>query len=157
MNNATKKTLILIISIGLSGMPELSSGQEEKANGTLLQGSWEVTQITIEKNTDGKIEKTAYDNAGKIQSHIPCPQKWVFKDSTAATLYFQDDREEITEYSVDEDQLMIRYLGALLQYQYVVSGDKVMLTMSNKYQWNQPSGHIEQIEEKWVIHLNKSK
>ena len=155
MNKATKKTLVLIISIGLFGTSELSFGQEEQANDALLQGSWEVTQITIEKNTEGKIEKMAYDNAGKIQSRIPCPQKWVFKDSTAAALHFQDDREETTEFSLDGDELTIRYAGAVLKYQYVVSGEKLTLITTQNYSWNQPSGQIEKIEEKWAIVLNK--
>ena len=47
----------------------------------LPQGKWVVTQITSEKNTNGKVQTTDYISTARIISHIPCPQELDAKKS----------------------------------------------------------------------------
>ena len=141
-----------------------------RANDTIPHGKWEVTQFTIEKNTDGRVETVtqetnkniddrvmaATDNALRdMQSFIPCPQEWEIKDSKTIVLRFSDETEITTEYIIFNDTLSIRAFGAIMQYRYEVSDTNLTLTLAYKYKWNSPSRQVEQIEEKWVIILTK--
>jgi len=140
------------------------------ADDSILQGSWEVAQFTIEKNTDGKVEMVtqetnknvdgrvvaATDNALRdIQSFIPCPQRWEFKDSTNVVLHFADGMEEVTKFSIEGDKVTIGFMGALQQYSYAINGNKLTLSITHSYSWNQPAGYVASIEEKWTILLEK--
>ena len=134
------------------GILNLTSFAQTKKN---VLGIWEVSQITIEKNTDGKTEKNVYNKGGKVQSYIPCPQKWEIKDSKTIVLYYEDGTEETSEYEIKDNQLAIRYAGAILSYRYIVNDDTLTLTITHKYKWNLPDGSLQDREEKWNITLKK--
>ena len=125
-----------------------------RANDTIPHGKWEVSQVTIEKNIDGKHSREVYKDA-KVQNHIPCPQTWEIRDVKTIKLKFSDETEVTTEYVLKEDTMTIIYHGAIMKYQCIVTDNDLTLTITKKYQWNTPSGHVEQIEEKWVINLIK--
>jgi len=124
-----------------------------RANDTIPHGKWEVSQVTIEKNTDGKVETTVHDTLRAGQSFIPCPQIWEFRDSVNVVLHFPDGNKEVTNYVVDGNQITIGFLGALQKYGYAVEDHKLTLTVTHSYQWNQPSGNLAVIEEKWTVIL----
>ncbi len=123
------------------------------AQAALPQGKWVVEQVSIEKNTDGKIENAVYKSAAEVQSYIPCPQEWEIKDSENIILHFPGNIEE-TKYSLEGDQLTIPAAGAILEFNYTVSGEGMTLTMTYNYDYNQPVGNIVHIIEKWTVVLN---
>ena len=129
----------------------------DKENAILLQGTWEVEQVTMEKNTDGRVERRTNVKANEVKGLLPCPQRWEIKDSKTVVLHFSDKEVESTDFTLEGDKLTIRYLGAIMQYNFVIKDDVLTLTTSHKYHWNQASGRTESIEEKWNMTLKKQK
>jgi len=121
----------------------------------LPQGLWKVEQITIEKNTDGKLETTVYNTAAEVQGYIPCPKEWEIKDAKTIVLRYADGMETIIEYSLNGNRFTIAVLGAILQYEYSINEEKLTLVTTHSYAWSQSSGVIARIEEKWAIVLIK--
>ena len=118
-------------------------------------GSWEVSQVTIEKKTNGKMVKNVYNTTAEVKELIPCPQTWEIKDLNTIVLHYSDDiGEEITKYAFEDGQLRINMLGAILKYQYNINNKTLILTSTQKYKWNQPDGSMDDIEEKRIIILN---
>ena len=136
---------------------EVNQEKAERENALLLQGTWEVEQVTMEKNTDGRIERRANVRANDAKGFLPCPQRWEIKDSKTVILHFPDKEVEPTEYIVEGDKLTIWYLGAIMQYTFVINEDKLTLTTTYKYHWNQAAGRISSIEEKLNLTLKKQK
>jgi hypothetical protein len=135
----------------------LAASMVAKANETLPQGTWEVENITVDNNTDGKIENKAYGRNTKIHSYLPCPQKWEIKDSKTIVLYFEEGQKETTDYELKDNQLIIRYAGAVQSYRYTVKDETLTLTITHKYKWNGSDGRVQNREEKWNITLKKQK
>ena len=143
--------------IFLGFMCMLASSMIVKANDVLLQGTWEVENIIVDNNTDGKIEKKTYGRNTKVQSYLPCPQKWEIKDSKTMVLYFEDDMKETVDYELKDNYLIIRYAGAIHSYRYIVNDETLSLTITQKYKWNVGEGRLQNREEKWSITLKKQK
>ena len=154
-----RKLLLLAFIAGFSCRLVFTFAQVSKIDNTFetqLQGSWSVVSLMIEKNTDGKVETVVVDAFNNVESYLPCPQTWEFRDSTTAVLRFPDGREEGTMYHVEGDRFTIAFLGAFQRYQYVVNDKNLTLTVTHTYMMNQPSGHLATIKEKWMIVLEKN-
>ena len=149
------------VSVLFAQTEDVSSDEKqesaEKDNAILLQGIWEVEQVTMEKNTDGRVERKANVKAKEVKGFLPCPQRWEIKDSKTVILHFPDQEVEPTEFTLEGDKLTITYLGAIMQYNYVIKDDVLTLTTTHKYHWNQTAGRTESIEEKWNMTLKKQK
>ena len=127
-----------------------------QANDTIPHGKWDVVKLTIEKDTDGKVETIVADSLNNVESYLPCPQTWEFRDSTKAVLRFADGREEETAYNDEGNKFTIAFSGAFQRYQYVVNDKNLTLTVTHTYMMNQPSGHLATIKEKWTMVLEKN-
>ena len=121
------------------------------------QGSWEVTQITIEKNTDGKVRKTAHRTINDVQSYISFPQKWVVMDSETIVFKYADGTEETTKYKLEGNQLMINTAVAMQSYQISYNEEILTLRITHNYVNNLPRDRSEIIVEKWIVELKKQK
>ena len=131
-----------------------SADAVEQANDSIPQGTWEVTQVTVEKTADGKVERATNRDA-QTQTFIPCPQIWEFKDSKSIVRHYLDGTEEISDYSLEEKQLVIHSPTALQNYQYTINGELMTLQITHNYVNNLPDGQTLQIEEKWSIVIRK--
>ena len=175
MDKFKRKMLLLAFVAGFSSRSFFSFAQVTEIDNTFdtrLQGSWDVVQLTIEKNSDGKVETVVVDASKKntdgkaetvaentlrdVQSFLPCPQTWEFRESENVVLRFPDGSEETTSYSVEDERFTIRFLGAIHQFRYVVDSNNLSLTITHTYQMNQPSGQLGAIKEKWMIVLEKT-
>ena len=95
-------------------------------------GLWLVTQVTIEKNTDGKMERTVFKSADEVKSHIPCPQELEVNAKTA-TLRYPGSWEDTADYTLNGNQLIIYILVGTQQYQYGISNGNLLLTADYNY------------------------
>ena len=120
-----------------------------------LQGKWTVEKVTIEKNTDGKVQTTVYDSAAEVQSYIPCMKELVV-NAQNITLRYPSGWEETAKYTLDGNQLKIMAATAMQSYQYSLNGASLILTVTYNYVNNLPTGQTKQIEEKWIINLVKN-
>jgi len=155
---------ILVLCQCMFSVPVLIAGITATNRDSIPYGEWEVVQLTIEKNTDGKVETVVRDTENKVEkaetdrlsdepSYISCPQMWDFKDSTNVVLRFPNGSEETSSYRIEGEKFSIRFQGAIHQFGYVVNGNNLTLTLTLTYRWNQPSGHLADIEEKWTVIL----
>ena len=124
------------------------------AQAALPQGKWTVTQVTIEKNTDGDIQTTVYNTAAEVKSYILCPQKWEI-DAQTIVQHYPGGWEETAGYTIKGNQLTIMAAGNAQLYQYSISGGNLILTATYDYVNNLPTGYTERINEKWTITLKK--
>ena len=155
-----KKNILLVIKTVLLLMlfsnNAFSQGQfTTQAKGTIPHGTWEVSQIAIEKKTNGSIETNVYNTAAEVKEYLPCPQTWEIKDSKTIVLHYSGTGEETINYVFEDDQLIIATVGAIFKYRYSTNGETLTLTTTLKYGWSQPNGFVDNIEEKRVITLNK--
>ena len=128
--------------------------QTTQVNDKIPYGSWKVSQVTIEKKTNGQMEKNIYATAAEVKEFVPCAQTWEIIDSKTVVLHYSDDiGEEITEYAFEDGQLRINMMGAILKYQYNINDKTLTLTSIRKYKWNQHDGSMDDIEEKRIITL----
>jgi len=125
------------------------------ANDSILLGKWSVSQIVVAKNTDGKVENAVLDSASQVNSYLPCPQVWEFKDSQTVVLHFSDGQEEATEYKIESDTLKVGFLGLMHHFRIDVSNQNLMLTVIYKYGWNRANGQVARIEENRIITLKR--
>ena len=148
MNTKSKqmsKTMIVAVCLLLTGLTVQAQS---------LQGKWTVEKVTIEKNTDGKVETTVYDSAAEVKnSFVPCPQEWEIIGVQNIVLHYPDGIVEPTNYTLAGNQLTMNAVGAIHTYQYSLSGGKLVLSITYNYRNNLPTGKVEQIEEKRVINL----
>ena len=114
-----------------------------------LQGIWTVEQITIEKNTNSRVDTTVYHSAAEVTGTILCPDEWEINQDSIVWRYFRGG-EAIFAYTLDGDQLTLNTVGAIHPYQYSMSGGKLILTI--RYNVNNPPIHMD---EKWIITLSK--
>ena len=121
---------------------------------TLPQGLWLVEQVTIEKTANGDLQTTVYNSAGEIESSFPCPQEWEI-DEQLIILRYAAGIEELTEYTLEDEQLTITAEGDMLQYRYSVNDNIITLVFEHDYAYNQPDGQEEPVNEKWIITLKK--
>ena len=138
----------------------LSCTSFTQAENMLPLGRWEVTQVAVEKNTDGKVETAIYNAAAEAKSNFPyflCPQEWEIKDSQNIALFYLNGKEDFFNCVIERDQLTIKVGSAILLYQYSISEDNLILTTMYNYAHKLPSGNVEQIIEKWTITLRQQK
>jgi len=121
----------------------------------LPQGLWKVAQITIEKNTDGKLETTVYNTVAEVQSHIPCPQELEVNAEIAVLRYF-DDWEEAAEYALEGDELIIYTASGVQKYRYSIQDGNLILIAAYNYVNNDlQAKRSENITEERTIILKK--
>ena len=154
-----KKNILLVIKTVLLLMLFSNNAFSQGAPTTqgrdaIPYGVWEVSQIIIEKSTNGNIKKNTYNTAAEVKEYLPCPQTWEIKDSKTVVLHYSGGREETINYAFEDGQLVIGTMGAILKYRYSTSHDTLTLTITHKYGWNQPNGLVDEIEEIWIITLN---
>jgi len=122
---------------------------------TIPYGVWEVAQVTVDKTTNGKVERAAYNRNVKVQSYVSCPQTWEIIDSNSILLRYSDGIEERAKYTITDDQLNIDIAVAMLSYQYRLNDETLILRTTHYYQNNLHRGSIDHIEETWTIDLRK--
>ena len=145
-NNILKTKIILSVCLLLASVAA-------QAVDGLLQGVWKVEQVTIEKNTDGKVQTTVYNMAAEVQNHIPCLQELEINAQTAV-LRYPDGGEEPAEYTLGSDLTIYTVVGQL--YRYSIKDENLILTVAYNYVNNDLlAKQTENITEKWVITLKK--
>ena len=137
----------------------LAASMVAKANETLPQGTWEVEQVTSEKNTDGKIQTVVYNSTADIESHIPCPQKLEIHE-TGVILHYADEWKESASYSFKGDLLILFIPVGNQTYKCEIKDDTITLTATYQYVKNdlsaRPVKKTENIREKRIITFKKS-
>ena len=122
------------------------------ANDTISipQGFWEVVQITVEKNIDGKIEKNVYDKVDEVKSNIKCPHTWLIVHTPQGILLRYDNgNEKSCYYDFDDNNLIISLDdGTKQSYKYELKGEELILTTVFE--------QSEKNKEQWIIILKKS-
>ena len=124
---------------------------------TIPHGLWEVSQVTIEKSTNGKIEKKTYNKVSEMQSYLPCPQTWEIIDSKNVVLHYSEGMKETIEYTIEDGLFTVNMFGAILKYNYSTNNETLTLSTTHKYKWNKTDGLLDDIEEKWIITLKTQK
>jgi hypothetical protein len=138
----------LLYALPATASPNPSEGED-------LKGRWEVSQITVEKNTDGKKETAVYKSASEMKSFIPFPQEWEIKDTETAVLRFPDGREETSLYTLAGKQFTMGITGALLLFSYSVTGENLTLTVTINYDTARSEKKIEHTVENLTVVLKK--
>ena len=128
-----------------------------QANDTIpiQEGLWEVVQVTVEKNTDGTVEKNVYDKAEEVKSNIRCPRVWVIIHvPQAILLHYADKSENLYFYDFDDKNLiMILDDDGLKQsYKYELKGEELILTTVFKPSERNKEQNIEQ----WTVILKRA-
>jgi hypothetical protein len=138
----------LLYALPATASPNPSEGED-------LKGRWEVTQITVEKNTGGKKETAVYKSASEVKSYYSAPQEWEIKDAETLVLRYPDGREENCKYALEGDRLKVDLQIAMLSYQFIMSQETMTLRITHNYVNNPSAGRTEQIEENWTTVLRK--
>ena len=134
----------------ITGGETLRVDADEMKDG-IPHGLWEVAEVTIEKNTGGKVETTVYKSADEVKSHIPCPQELEVNARTA-TLRYPEGIEESAEYTTEGDLTLYTALG--LRYRYEIKDGNLILTAIFNYVNNDLAARrSENITENWIIAL----
>ncbi|MCL2400825.1 MAG: hypothetical protein FWC91_13910 [Defluviitaleaceae bacterium] len=118
---------------------------------TIPQGIWKVTQITIERNTDGNIETVVHNSAAEVQSFIPSFNELEMDAQNIVLRY--DSWEERAQYNISGNQLIVLTSVARQIYEYSMRGENLVLTAVYNYLYNLPTGQTQQITENWTIVL----
>jgi len=126
------------------------------ASDKLQPGVWEVAQITIDKNTDGRRGRNTHKKAAEVQSYVRCPQKWEVTKSDTIVQYYDDGTAEKAVYTLEGNKLMIFAPAAIQTYEYAIDDEKLTLNITHTYYNNLHTGKTERIEEKWTIVLQKN-
>ena len=146
--------LVVLTCLLLVGMIMPSFAQIKEVPKTIPQGKWEVKQVTIEKNTDGNVQITAYNTAAEMQKY-PLPIEWEIKDSQTIVWYYGNGVEQMLEYSLEENDKLQIVTTTLQSYQYSINGNTMTLITTNNYKQTLHTGHTEHINEKWTIVLQQ--
>ena len=130
------------------------AGMAVQAQDKLLQGQWEVKQVTVEKNTDGKIDTTVYNTAAEMQAY-PLPVEWEIKDAQTIVWHYYNGTKQALDYSLGVNNQLLIATTTLQSYQYSINGNTMTLITTNNYKQNLHTGHTEHINEKWTIVLQQ--
>ena len=133
----------------------ITTNLRAQSNNPGIQGTWVAEQIFVEKNIDGKEEKAVYLTSSELKSYIPCPQEWEFRDSQTIVFRYPDKREEISTYSLEGNQLKTSASGTILIFDYQITDEFLMLTITHTIDFSKPDGDIGHTIEKWTIRLTK--
>ena len=125
----------------------LLAGIIAQAANNFPQGLWKVTQIIVEKNTDGNIQTAVYDKVSDVQSFIPFPEAWEINAQTIVLHYPAGEKETI-EYAIENGRLTITAAGVIQTYGYGMNDGNLILdiVINNPY---------AEIREKWIFTLKK--
>ncbi len=146
-----KKTTIILVCLLLAIITV-------QAGNTLPLGQWEVVQITLEKNTDGRVETTTYNKTDEVNSYIRFPQAVETGESQRIVLHYPGKVEStVAGYTLEDDLLTIRSVGVVLQYQCHISNEILTLILVRHYSNNISEKELEHVTEKWVITLKQQK
>ena len=127
-------------------------------NNTIPEGWWNVVQVTVEQNTDGKVEKGVYANAAEVESDIQCPQEWLIIHAPRGILLrYADGSENLYRYDIEDNQLIISIDdNTKYVYQYEIKGEEVTLTTVHEQPGKNEQRKAEkQNVEQWTITLRK--
>ena len=154
-----KRTMfVLALTASFCGMPVLAfaqTGENDNQNDMLSHGLWEVTQVTIEKNTDGRAEKIVNNAAKEVRSHNPCPKELEVNEKTA-TLRYSNGWEEPAEFTTEGDLTLYTVLGQ--RFRYEIKEGSLILTVRYNYVNNDLAARrSERITENWTIILKMSR
>jgi len=128
------------------------------AQAALPQGKWTVEKVTIEKNTDGDVQTTVYNNATEVKSFIPCMQELEI-NGQSITLRYGKDWEDTAEYTLDGDQVTINTASGPQTYQYddTQEGKLTLIAVYNYVNNDLQAKRSEKITEKRIITLTEQK
>ena len=123
---------------------------------TLLQGRWQVTQVAIEKNTNGIIETKTYKTVEEVKSDILCMKELEINEQSIV-LRYADGTEETTEYILDDSQQTILMLrdDTILSYQYSANTGNLILHTSYTVK-ELLTVRKELVSEQWIITLKRN-
>ena len=124
------------------------------AQASIPQGIWVVTQVTIERNTDGDIETAVYNSVAEVQSFIPSFKELEIINAQSVKVRY-DSWKEKAQYTIDGNQLIVLTSVAKQTYEYSMKGENLVLTAVYSYLYNLPTGQTQQITENWTIVLKK--
>ena len=135
---------------------------QTKESETLPSGTWKVTQITSEKETEGKIDTTRYKSTADVKDYIRFPQTIEVKDSLTIVLsYFDTEEKSTASYLLEGDSLSIIEGPLRHIYLYELKDDDLVMTMESTYvnrKWDDNSTPItEIIAHKWIFILKIQK
>ena len=150
--NKTFRTMSLA---GILILAFLTTNLRAQSNNPSIQGTWVTEQIYVEKIIDGKEEKAVFFTSSKLKSYIPCPQEWEFRDSQTIVFRYPDNREEVSSYKLEGNKLETDASGAILIFNYQITDEYLMLTITHKVDFSKPNGDIGHTIEKWTIQLTK--
>ena len=71
------------------------------SDGDLL-GTWTINRVKVKKTVDGVSSERTYSAGQKVESFIPCPQRWRMMNSKELEMYFEDGRKEVLEYKLGD-------------------------------------------------------
>ena len=124
-----------------------------QAQEKLPQGRWEVKQVTVEKNTDGKIDTTVYNTAAEVESHILCVQEWKITANNILLRYPNGIEETVDNTLKDNILTVYAFDGIEYLYKCSVNGENLILTITLNYR----NRDLEAVVEKRTIILNQQK
>jgi hypothetical protein len=126
------------------------------ANDSIPHGTWEVTQVSLEKNTDGKVDTAMYKTIADVKDYIRFPQVIEVKESATMVLsYFDSEEKRTAVYTLDGDRLTI-IVGVVGYYcRFGIVEGNLVLTIENTVASRNAAGQIAYHTEKQVFTLKK--
>ena len=128
----------------------------EQANDSIPPGTWEVTQVRLEKNTDGEIQRATNSTTAAMKESVRFPLKLEIKESRNILLYYDDSKEGISaEYTLEEGQLKIMSVGIALEFRYSLSDEQLTLAFVHRYANRKSADKVENVTENWTVTLER--
>ena len=132
------------------------AGMAVQAQDKLLQGQWEVKQVTVEKNTDGKIDTTVYNTVAEVKELMRFPQMLEVKDAKTILLHYPGVNQEVAaEYRLNGDKLRIDEGPLGYSYLVEIKDGNLILTNIDTYISKPFGGQMENITKKLTIVLQQ--
>jgi len=132
------KTIILTGLLLLAGLT---------AQAALPQGTWTVTQVTVERNTDGNIETTVYNSAAEVQSPHSKLQELVVSAQGIVLRHLCGWEETISSYTADGNYLTMASELYNEPIRYELGEGTLTLFTIHSHLYNLPMGQVQQIIE----------
>ena len=123
-----------------------------QAQNKFPQGKWEVKQVTVEKSMNDSVQITEYNTVAEIQQYS-LPIEWQINKENILWSY-SNGREDVFNYILENDQLIITIASTMYSYQYSISENTMRLVTVKNYKYNS-QGHTDDISEKMVIILQQ--
>ena len=122
-----------------------------------LQGKWTVEKVTIEKNTDGKMDSTVYPSVEAVKDYTTFPQVLDVKDAKTLLMRYADATEEMeADYTLEDGVLRITYNVLGFSYLYSLNADTLVLTSYPfVFVEKTQAGEKKMVTAKWIFTLKK--